>query len=427
MPKSDFPSKTSDANKRLSGKKLILATLAGIIGIMIGSWLLSNTPLYAHQGTRIQIFDFAYYVSMISLFWSRPSVDIYSFSDNQLMLQQLFDFVPATVMPFGISPSSVLILAPWAGLARWSLDFSFLMWLGLSCAALATAILIVIDTWPRQFLRDIPAITLLVVVLASDSFLGALLRGQTSALALAGLLYLTYSCFSGGTKPSGWIRDAGILALLSIKLPYFIIASLTLLIFRRHRAALTGTAIAACAVAFALALSPPGTFRHFIGTLSLFSSQQIPPHYAGAFSFSEISTLATALPDSLSRALRATLSLVLAAVCLGAVVIRKFKATPIGPSEIILIVGSYLLFSPYVGAYEDILLLLPALFIFRERDRTWNIKVIVTLILSAIYLNRGILDLGTLQWTMCPVKFAIFACLLLVARGTSRASVTRLA
>jgi hypothetical protein len=210
--------------------------------------------------------------------------------------------------------------------------------------------------------------------------------------------------------------------LLSIKIPYLVIGCGILLIQKYFRALFMGAAIVALCSLIVLLKASPDLCAGYLKNLGVYGTV-LPTYYAESVVISSTASLRAALALILSDREAALVCNILylfgsILVFLCAVTVLRKKSVS-KRAEIFVPLGltsCYLLAAPYVASYEDLLLLLPAVFLNSNLTGAGFRRI--SLLASAILfllLNRVVLDLGWPPAVFWVLKAAFLAlCTLLL-------------
>ncbi len=252
---------------------------------------------------------------------------------------------------------------------------AYQLYLFISCATILVGLALFTKGVSTE--RSQAVCTLSIGVLFSVGGLRAIELGQSSLLALGGLFALAALALSSRPQ-SLWsgIGAATLLCLLSSKPLYVVLGALMLIGVRRWRDLSVG-ALALLILLGLLALRfGCAPFVSYLQALGHYM-HPLPAYYSYGRSFSEIPTLAGYLshfyPEGVAIGVsRATfIAVVLAA--LGAACWRGQGSRLVVPVALALCAG--LIFSPYVGEYESILLALPLALRWRTAARISAVEV----------------------------------------------------
>ncbi len=334
--------------------------------IRLGSWLplavlLSGYFFYffekqvqpvSLENGRLSIADFAYHLTMFRAFWFEDARAIYSPATQLRVLQQHFSPQVNEAMPLGVSPVAFLLSFPLAALDGWALPMG--LWVGTSLAVFIAGATQSIVSAPNRLAR----LSIFVTFILSSCGLTGLRLGQSSFLA-AGLLCLLLNHCRNAARPS-LIFTVSVLTVLAIKPPYALIAVGALLARRKFSAVLLSAAL--CAAAFAVVsggTDAPDLFGDYIESLSIYASGDLPAVYRSSIVYSTMNIFSTSFESFLGREPAFVISNLLFLSTTGMLFLFAiFLATRQSDAfrTVFLLTAAYLLFAPYAGAYEDLLL-----------------------------------------------------------------------
>jgi len=353
---------------------------------------------------RLAISDLAYHLVMSVGFWFEGAAHIYSPDEQLVVLRGHFSPQINEAMPIGVSPIGLMIWFPFAVIARSDLAAASGVWTGISLATLVAALLHVISK-SEDRLRWSWVLLIACTVFSSAARMSLF---QTTPLA-AGILLLLMSV---DRNERSVMAFAAALVLLCIKPPYAIVGAGILAARKEWRALFVG--LAAC-VGIAGVLFPyagSDFYAEYITSLRVYTADRVPAVYASSIALSTMNLFSTAFEPSLGRSVSNLTSLLVytlgsLTVCLAAMLGRVFPKMD-GALAGSALIGIFLLFAPYAGAYEDLLLFpIAALVVLATTEnvnRRGEVSRIIVLCLALnVLLNQRALPLpkaAALLWTM---------------------------
>jgi hypothetical protein len=308
---------------------------------------------------------------MVKAFWFGAKGNIYDVLFQQKALSEYVGSRVDTVMPLGNTPVALIVWFPFAYMACFNLALSYTLWSALSIGILFIALWCVGKDVAQKKEQKLLPITLSLVTLFSHITYSAVILGQTSVLATGLLIYLFFVLYTKPYQPTPDINMLipVIIGIVGIKPTYFALAMGLLIIYGMWRdavyAAILVTAVFVC-------LTPMLTVKwlpHYLSQLGVFGQIKIPEEYAWAFVPQTMTIFRSAFRDMIGDPLASLTSTIV--ICsayigvLGFSLIAKIKdksthqlfSLEITKGQLfVVLVASYLLFSPYAGGYEDVLL-----------------------------------------------------------------------
>lgn len=305
--------------------------------------------------------DFHYLLRVVDAFWRGRIDGIYSERAYGVVLSELAGRPVPGAAPVAYSPLVVFLLWPFATLARVDPWLGYLPWVVLSMGALLAAA-------RRALARAQPTrldlLGFAALLFSSVVSLGLAL-GQPAAL-FAGLVYLLIEAARDPAPRSGY-AIAAILLVLSVKPNVFCLGLMVPLMHRRYAAALGGCTVAALATFLASLVLEPGWLGRYAAVLGSFVATGPTPFTATGREemaiLREVARGAFADPSLLLAS-----QLLLAALAVGGLALSLRAADEAARHRaLVLPFAGFLLFSPSLGRYDDVLLL-PLLLAAYARD-----------------------------------------------------------
>ena len=343
---------------RLAAIITVLAQAAVIFAFKL------NNPLWDEDNKGIA--DFLYYFVYIKSFWTSSLTHIYDTETQQKILHSYFGSY-LLVMPVNISPTTLLISYPLVFISKMFSDkTAYIVWIGVSLTCFSTSFFRWVnvrrDSNGRLLLLSIIVITISNFSLAMDY---ALIHGQTSILATALFLALHWR-FS--RKIESNITPTAALVLLSIKPQFFLLGFCMCIFWRRLKPAIYSLCII---VLFSILLTPYLGWNWIIEYAgSIFSYfNHLPVTYqpnrqniliANIFRY----TTEFVIDSNTARIISATVliggvSFIMLNSLSSHVTTSKLKFLNMAAeSNTIAFFAIFLLFSPHLNIYDDLLLLL---------------------------------------------------------------------
>lgn len=374
---------------------------------------------------RFRITDFLYHLLLVDAFWRGQIDSIYQLQAQQAIMSTLFAADVKAVMPIGASPTILLIWAPLTAIAGVDLAWANTVWVSGSLLVLGWA------CWqtdsrlpPNHSTRRWLYRGTLGIVIFSMTFLSALVLGQASILA-TGLLLFILLTLTANTEPNAWllyVGFAGATVLLSVKVPYLIIALMLPVIFGRLGVGMVAGLGVAVALLGLIIWQGPAMVFDFLDQLGLYNQQFFPDYYAASIVFETTNTFRSAFAPIIGDVIALRVSqLVLAAglaaiglVSIGQQMGWQFGRQVTGQFLTILLIGLILLFLPYLGRYEELLWLvaISAAWTNPNGENKLGAGHILWLTGLVFVLNHTLLPLDKPLWPFWLIKFMIVLFLL---------------
>jgi len=362
----------------------------------------AKVQLLVSAPNQLTISDFLIYVGSVSGFWRGKVSNLYDIQQLINYWSEVLGWRMKAAWLTGISPLGVIWFGVFTPLFMQNNLLAQSIWMGLSLAAL---IFVIFTRYGTKRGLGAP-IVLGLVLFSSDLFYQTLLLGQSSILALALLLYLNSSSSNKGVRYQG--LDCLALILLAIKPTYFLLGCICAISAKKTRALLVS--LFALALSFGyLWLSDSGVVGSYLESLQSYSAADPSPLYLRSFKFELVNNLRSAFVGLMDE--RSLLSAskwiteigllaVLALSCLKAIGSQVFEEKILYTAAL----SIYLLFVPYAGGYEDMLLVSPLLLVNRSLNysaRSRSIDLVLMLLLTAC-LNFELLlsNAYLLRWVL---------------------------
>jgi hypothetical protein len=323
----------------------------------------------AYSNGYLRIQDYAYHIIIVKAFWFDGFGNIYDLSFQQQALSAHVGSRILTVMPLGITPIALIVWFPFAFVACFNMALSYTLWITLSVSILGLALWKVgRQIFQRKRISLLP-ITLSVVTLISSTTFFAIILGQTSVLAAGLLIYLIFIVNRDDNEMRG--RDKiiifSLMLLLGIKPPYIALGFGLLMICEMWGEALFTAAFIILVIIGLSYLLKVEWINSYLDLVQMYSRGDFPTVYAWAIVPETMNIFRSAFRNYIGNNLSNLISNILIySVYIGVIgfcFVLKIKSKPNQIIRItkhqlfILLVGSYLLFAPYAGGYEDVLFL----------------------------------------------------------------------
>jgi hypothetical protein len=416
-----------DDRRRERRQRLVRALAWAVAGaatlVLVHGTVTSQIDLVAVRDGALQVSDFVYHVALVAEAWFGEGGSPYRLETQRQVLSALAGSRIDVAMPVGVTPLALLVWLPFAALFRIDPGLANSAWLSLSITVLAFAL------WRLQ--RRVASrrgetpffgAAFLVVALLSQAMVRAVVPGQTTLLATGVLLLLCVELVEDGRD--GGPRLMRILLyglLLSLKPPYLMLGlGLLLCAGQRRVAAMSGAGLLALTL-LVCARFGWEMMGDYLDSLALYSQTTLPDFYRSSVVPHTMILFRYAFEGPLGPA-RATavthfVGVAGAGAILGIAMLRGegLRASSgegrAGARLFVLLAATYLLFSPYAGSFEDLLVLVPAAAVVLARTPLPGVGVgsLVTLLALGLVLNHHRLPPGKPMWLLWILKAGIFA------------------
>lgn len=413
----------------------LIRILSGALAALLLAVLLHNfyrsIDLLSYQDGVLRIKDLAYYLIIAKALWLDGAPEVYQAHTHFAALSRAVGEPISIAMPLGITPVAFALLLPFVLLMEIQLELAFTVWMSVSIAVFfwgAQRVLAALGE--MRAVEKAATVCLFLFPLISFLPLEVLILAQASVMA-AGLLMLLWSLIARPQPGLAHeILGGCVLLLLCYKVHYAAIGAVTLLLFRKWRIVAIGAALAILVTAAMTFMLGPSWLADYRAGFAMFSEDQLPPHYAGAFALSLMSIFRSAFQGILEDRTTITISML---VFFTGVVWIAYQNRPwqrFDPRRAyrgsVLFAALYLLFSPYAGAYEDLLLmpLLAASALTSKRGLKPNAAAILTVLAVTALYDARLYDGYATVWLWLIKLAAMF--LLLLRTPTAESPLGRL-
>jgi len=354
-------------------KKLLIICFVIIPVIYCLHHFISKQIKFVEYGNGyLGIKDYAYYIIMVKAFWFEGVGNIYKVSFQQQALSAYIGSNVKWVMPLGITPIALIVWLPFAYVARSSMVLSYTLWAIFSLGILYTTLWRVTRYCIQLRRLELLPIMLSFITIFSFTMIRCLLLGQTSILATGLLIHLIYFVhkIAKDLKSNRWLPVLPIIFLLAIKPTYLALGLGLLIIYGMWREAIYSMVLLIVSLLCITPFLTTGWIFSYYQQLGVFSHDIVPYEYAWAFAPHTMNIFRSAFRKMIGDNLADLIStIVTCGSYIGIVGISisvkiKSKTTdrlsPLSPTKgqfFVLMMASYLLFAPYAGGYEDMLLL----------------------------------------------------------------------
>ncbi len=247
--------------------------------------------------------------------------------------------------------------------------------------------------------------------------------GQSSIFAAGLLLLLFYYATQSATITRDLVMGFGIL-LLGIKFPYLLCGAAILIFARRFKALMLGLTFLLVAMTFVSARWGIGILWEHLAALRAYSGAAFEgPYKFWSLDFIDctfIRVFAPFLGIRLAQGLASALSALLIWVCLAS--LRAFGVEVNSHARalrgLIYIMAVYLLFSPYIGHFEEFLVIVPVTLLMVESQKLFHWVAYSKCWLSLAFCFQVYTVLPSLGYNLVAwlLKCVLFGSILLLDR-----------
>jgi hypothetical protein len=376
----------------------------------------------------LRIQDYAYYIIISKAFWFNGLGNIYEPTFQQRALSAYIGSTIYTVMPLGITPIALVVWLPFALGSFYSMALSYTLWVAFSIGILFTALWRVGKYVFYVKKLELLPITLSFVTIFSITMFRALHLGQTSVLA-AGLLihlifYVNKTCKE--LNSDSCFPIVLIIFLLAIKPTYLALGVGLLIIYGMWRQTIYSVVIVIFVLICVTPILTTDWILSYLHQLSTFSRKVVPGAYAWAFAPHTMNIFRSAFRNIIGDNIASLIStIVTCSVYIGVVgfsifaKIRSNSTDMLSPLRItkgqlfILIIGSYLLFAPYAGSYEDMLLLpvFAMVMLYKNTPPLTNYKSLALVFFLFAILFYRVFPSDNPPWLFWILKAILLGCM----------------
>jgi hypothetical protein len=425
---------------------LLLAALCLVCLIGFLPLAIKLSPLMYFDGAgQFRISDFAHYHTICRAFWTGENNRLYQASSQLPVLSHAAGGPVSGAMPLAILPTALLIWFPFLIIPSALITWAYAAWIATSLTVLLPQIKNLVKFTAARSPGAARLSVVLLVFFLSSTFTTTVALGQTSLFALGLLLALIFkltseeessASHSSGIFVPGLASlavDCAILFLLSIKLHYLIAAVVLLVSFRRIRSIAIGGALIGSTIGLLTLRLGLGWIEDYRQSLSIFFSETPPAWIASAFAREKMVIFLSAFGPFTGRNAALGIAQASYGICaiISALIIftivrsdSRSKLARTGP--FIIMVSAYLLFTPYMGHYEDLLLLAPLAAAATSAPKRLfaPIKTIVLAFALFFVLNHDIMQSTVPLWPFWCIKLLYLGLILITVFRPSSGYVT---
>jgi hypothetical protein len=309
---------------------------------------------------------------LVKTFWFDGFGNVYDLTFQQNAISAYVGSRISTVMPIGITPVALIIWFPFAYVAQFDMALSYTLWTLFSVGVSTVALWNVGKCVFRKKNQLILPIALSLCTMFSVTTKSAIHQGQTSVLATGLLIYLiNFVHNSKNELNTGNSLPICLLILaLGMKPPYLALGLGLLIIYGRWRQLFYSITIL---IIVMIGMTPMLTFKWvstYINLLRMYSWGNIPEVYAWSITPETMNIFRSAFKEFIGDDVASLISnIVYYLVYINVIGISIFAGILDNQIKLlsrlrvtkgqlyILLIACYLLFSPYAGGHEDVLLI----------------------------------------------------------------------
>jgi len=353
-------------------KHLIVCSAAVLLVLCFHHFISKKIAFVTYSKGYLRIQDYAYHIVIVKAFWFDGFGNIYDLYFQQQALSSYIGTKIYTVMPLGITPIALFVWSPFAYVARFSMAFSYTLWITFSVFVLFAALWQIGRNLSLKESLPLLPITLSLVTLFSAATFFTIILGQTSILAAGLLIHLIHFVHktANQSKSSNWLLISIIIFILGTKPTYISLGLGLLIIYGMWREALYSITIV---LVFLIGITPiigVEWVPSYLNLLRMYSHGKFPEFYSWAIVPETMNIFRSAFRNIIGDNIAGfisnvvTYSVYISVVGFSVLAMLRDKPTDkltllrVTKDQLfVLLVASYLLFAPYAGAYEDVLFL----------------------------------------------------------------------
>ena len=389
----------------------------------------------------LKIQDFAYHIIVVKHFWLKKFGNIYEY---EFQKHALSDYIGAKVnflMPIATTPIALIVWFPFACLAHFDLSLSYTFWMTFSFSIFFRGIFLIWEYFKKKDNFPVLATTLILLTIFSMITFRTIILGQTSLIATGAIIWLIALTISGKEREKQIKNIFLLLIILGLKPPYLVIGIGFLLIYCKYSEGIIAITLVFVTI---IALTPflgIEWMKSYLNVIKIYSQGNFPTVYSWSIAYDTMNIFRSAYGEIIGRKHVVVISYILSMISyfvVSAFILMKYfqKKTLNNKKNIlnlelnkerifIVLTSSYLLFAPYAGAYED-LLLIPIFVIsglFCNYQKVWNIYNVGQCIFLITILSNPYLPKEKPLWLFWIMKFIII--LIIFMRSKEANKLTR--
>jgi hypothetical protein len=405
-----------------------------LINIAVYKYIALPTETMLIADNRYKARDFDYHMIVINSYLHGEIDTIYDQKSQQIALSNFFKIKTPVAWLLGISPTALVIWLPFALLFQIKKLLSYTIWVALSLTAFTIAIDKSLKYVASKSKVMVPWLMVrFLFFIISFAMIACLVLGQTTVMACALLMLLILEIYKAKDERR-FLRPWVVYPLvffLTIKIPYIVLALGMLFVFGYFYELLFS-------VLFILGISALiGIWKGFVlykewfQQLAIYSSSVFPDHYSAHHILDTIINFRSAFSMYLGSDTSNYISKLFLLIGLLFIFSISFVrylypsflqnlTSKMKPPQIsVLLVGLFLLFMPYLGEYEDLLIIV--LYVISAVSIEKYPDSIIFNILSAFclcfVLNFKIFHPTNFLWIFWLMKVFVFGSLYINLKG----------
>lgn len=395
-----------------SNKLLLFLNLTVVFTLVFYYGLFKDLALVRLGNGWLVGSDFFYHHLFMKSFWTGSVRTIYQLPSQLQILSEYAKTSIGTAMPVGMTPIYLLLWIPLLLVGK-DINLACSLWMGISFSLLFVGLIVFWDRFPKS--RGLPLSLLVASALVSHHVVVSLALGQTAFFAV-GLLLLLYFSSNQNHSHSTAFGHSLLLAGLAVKPPYFLFGTAILLMQKRFKELFWGLMMLLVAIALLTLWLGGSWITDYLQQIDTYLTVPVASEYAqsvlsgreNSFAMLLQSFLSTEKSLWLSNLLWISLSLL--ALLSGFLNSLKVKfLTKSAPFFCVFLIAAYILLAPYVGEYEEIVLLAAVVIAVSERQNK-PLRFIEGIGLAAIFFalfNRQLLFSDLSLYVIWSLKAAI--------------------
>lgn len=378
--------------------------------------LASGNPIIVADNQNLKIIDIAYYFSVTDWFWQNPVSDIYKIATQQDIMKHLLKREQLQVMPVNISPFALLILAPFSLAWRYGMQIGYFLWIFFNLNFFCLSLLMMMERVRRNYKNIFfPLFLVICLFLTSEAFFETIVSGQTSLLAISCLIFLTCYLLEIEVRQFDMFKIAGLMLVLAIKPQYALFGVAALVFFGRYKEILLfsfGLFVFSLVIYYRSSFD---LFYSYLETLQLYSLVKLPDEYREIFAdrvIYRMNIFSVAFRELIENSLLKKINLLmffassLFSFVLPYLINDKDKKGNFETRllQLLVLISSYLLFSPHLGYYEEVFLFFAVVLSinsFPKNSKISEVGILFCLALFWLELNMHVYSIPIIiSWSL---------------------------
>ncbi len=343
---------------------LYVVAAASVLLVCFQKLISPRIGFVGYTGSAFYLQDFAYHIILTDHFWFKEAGNFY---DLNFQLQALSSYMgrPAlAAMPVGVTPLAFIVWMPFAYIADYSLSFAYSLWMTVSIVVLVSALWkIWASLSPVRSFQILPLV-LIGISLFSLVAVSTVVVGQTSIFT-AGILCLIfyrimYCHNSADDRQVDWLVIFLVL-LGGMKPPYLIIGFGSLLVYGRWGDVARAAGILLLVLVVMTPMMTAGWPEAYLHMLQMYGGKNFPDIYAWAVVPRTMNIFRSAISGLTGDRIAVVGSSIISILVFSGIFIFSLAKARFAPklrTKLVAgLIACCLLFAPYMGAYEDMLMI----------------------------------------------------------------------